>query len=62
MTNQPNYVAPAIEKARQNADRLRPGTVHEMRVSHDNWCLILKGGVCSCNPEVELIDRTVSAS
>jgi hypothetical protein len=55
--SEPNYLALVIEKARQNLDRIRPGTVHEMRVSHDSWCLIFKGGVCSCNPTVELIEN-----
>ena len=29
MSTQPNYFAAVLEKARQNSDRLRPGTVHQ---------------------------------
>jgi hypothetical protein len=51
-----NYVPLVCGLARDNRQRLRPGTVHEMRVSHDSWCLVFKNGPCSCNPEVELIE------
>ncbi len=59
---QPNYVPLICGLARENRQRFRPGTVHEVQVAHDSWCLMLTGcGPCSCNPEVTLIDRTDKA-
>ena len=29
----------------------QPG-VHDIKIEHDDWCLIYKGGFCNCNPDV----------
>jgi hypothetical protein len=54
----PNYLPIVLETARRNASKLRPGTVHEMRVMHDSWCGIFVGRVCNCNPVTELVEIT----
>jgi hypothetical protein len=58
---QHNYAQPVAELLERRQDHLRPGSVHQVQVAHDSWCLIFKGGPCSCNPVVTLIDRTGSA-
>jgi hypothetical protein len=52
----PNYLAPLNALLCQSRERIKAGSVHEARTSHDEWCLIWKGGVCNCNPVVELIE------
>jgi hypothetical protein len=51
-----NDLPHVFDAVRRNRERLPPGTVYELRVAHDNWCLIFKGGPCNCNPVTELLE------
>lgn len=51
------------------AKPLPPGQVYETHVFHDEWCpLIVRGGPCICNPDIEIVlhpmasDQTPSAN
>lgn len=45
----------AIERARQaGAIPAIPGTVSVLRVAHDGDCPRLHGGLCRCQPDIEL--------
>lgn len=41
---------------------LRPGTVHYVEVRHDGDCPKLRGGLCRCQPELELVTRLGGAA
>jgi hypothetical protein len=51
-----NHIPAVLSTLGRNAARVRPGTVNEMRVAHDDWCGIFQGRVCNCNPVTELIE------
>jgi hypothetical protein len=38
----------------------KPGSLHEARIAHDDWCPIFNGGSCACNCEVILINHTAA--
>ena len=29
-----------------------PGKIYNVTISHDDWCPLLKGGPCRCDPDV----------
>jgi hypothetical protein len=35
----------------------RPGQVIGVKVYHDNWCAIFRGGQCNCSPEIKPVYR-----
>lgn len=37
---------------------LKSGRIYEARISHDDWCPLLKGGPCRCDPDIEQVDIT----
>lgn len=34
-----------------------PGAVADVIIRHDDWCPKLRGGLCTCNPDLEVIYR-----
>jgi len=46
------YIGPMLRAAR----KAKPGTVTQIRVYHDDWCSVFRGGLCDCNPEVTVAD------
>ena len=49
----PNYIRAIKVATATGRVKPIPGTVNHIAVRHDDWCLIFKGGVCNCDPEVE---------
>ncbi len=47
----PRYMRPLLRSLR---DRQIPPGLHDVKVFHDGWCAIWSGGVCNCNPDVQL--------
>ena len=47
----PNYLR-RLNQALQGA-QIPPG-YHNVKVLHDSWCAIFKGGVCNCIPEIQM--------
>ncbi len=45
-------VVAALEKAKSQGRTFQAGSVHVINVEHDEWCNLLKGGECNCNPDV----------
>ena len=37
-------------------DTLPPGSLLSVQVAHDDWCMKLRGGVCTCEPVVRVVD------
>jgi hypothetical protein len=54
---QPTRKAWSRLKPHEIHELTRPGTLHELRVAHDDWCGALRGGQCSCDPTVEVIEH-----
>jgi len=52
----PNYSRLVDELIDRNRDRLTPGTVHEIKIYHDDSCSIWSGGACDCRPDVKLAE------
>jgi hypothetical protein len=51
----PKYLKKVLALTQDRPILQTPG-VHHVKVLHDEWCSILKGGQkCDCNPEVEYI-------
>ncbi len=48
---QPNYLR-RLTQALQGA-QIPPG-YHNVKIRHDSWCAIFRGGACNCDPEIEL--------
>lgn len=48
------YVPGLIKHARSV---VKPGTVQMVTVLHDHDCPKLRGGRCTCQPEIELLNR-----
>ncbi len=53
---QPNYLPKLIALFDQG--KAPPGTVTEAAIAHDDWCSIFRGGVCDCEPDVQLLPRS----
>jgi hypothetical protein len=42
-----------IEKLMRYVEQATVGTGdHHVRISHDDWCAMFKGGVCNCDPDI----------
>jgi hypothetical protein len=46
---------PYLERILKIVAEVKPGILNHVSVRHDNGCKIWKTGVCSCNPDVEII-------
>lgn len=47
----PRYMRPLIRALKE---RQVPAGFHRVTVRHDEWCAIWKGGICNCDPEIDL--------
>lgn len=47
----PHYLGKLISEA---GNRQLITGVHEVKVYHDSWCSIFRGGECDCNPDVDM--------
>jgi hypothetical protein len=50
-----HYVPCVLELIKEYQSQLKPGTYHEVKIYHDDWCAIFKGQPCNCNPVCELL-------
>jgi hypothetical protein len=53
---EPNYAPLLVELVRQVEGKLPPGREIHVIIYHDVDCLAVEGGVCNCDPEVELLE------
>lgn len=50
----PNWLKVALE-----SKAIKPGSISQVIVKHDDWCELLKGtGECNCNPDIRIISDT----
>ena len=49
-----NYAKRLAQLWRSGRLPAMPGTVSTVRIYHDDWCPKLRGGLCSCQPDLEL--------
>ncbi len=49
MKRLPNYLRQALEHGKD----VRAGQIVHVEVRHDDWCGILEGRPCDCEPQVE---------
>jgi hypothetical protein len=43
-----------VMELHQKQKAVQQAGLHHIRVSHDDWCALLRGtGECNCNPDVE---------
>jgi hypothetical protein len=50
---QGRYLAKFMEEIKRNP--LRTGSISRISIAHDDWCKFLIGGVCNCNPDVQIL-------
>lgn len=50
-----SYTRKILDAVRQKPQLVKPGTITNAYIAHDDWCLIFKGGDCNCNPDVTLV-------
>jgi hypothetical protein len=48
-----NHAVKVMRLARES--NLRPGTVNQVLVMHDDGCRIFKGKPCDCEPDVKFV-------
>lgn len=51
------YVTKIVEAHARGVISSAPGTVNDIWVYHDDDCPKLRGGLCNCNPDLEVIFR-----
>ncbi len=51
-----NYLEPYLKAAFEamEAGLLEPGGMTIANIRHDAWCNIYHGGICNCDPEIEI--------
>lgn len=52
-TDSHNHIPLLIAFAKKH--NLQQGKLHEVKVSHDQWCDIISGGNCNCKPDVSFL-------
>ena len=55
MDKQEYLKQPYIKKILFMRGQLRPGRLVRVDIRHDDWCPALRGGLCSCSPDVALL-------
>lgn len=50
----PNYIVKLKSMLLNRQIKITPGTVNNIMYYHDDWCESLKGGLCRCDPNIEL--------
>lgn len=54
----PNYLKKLNKLVEKNPDQFSGGKLLINHIYHDDWCKALKGGICNCDPDLEIIDIT----
>ncbi len=57
MDKLPNYMKITFDHIAKNG--IKNGAIYDQYIAHDDWCNHLKGGVCNCNPDIRIFERSL---
>ncbi len=37
--------------------KIKPDEIQHVKIEHDSWCAVNRGGFCNCDPDISLTDE-----